>query len=66
LKVEKPIFSSFAQCGSNPHRIILGMRIPLFERIATNIGSVGGLFQLASKFGRTESGANCKRILISE
>jgi len=55
-----------AQCGSNPHRIILGMRLPSFERIATNIGSVGGLFQLASKFGGTESGANRRRILISE
>jgi len=27
---------------------------------------LGGVFQLASKFGGTESGANCRRILISE
>jgi len=27
---------------------------------------LGGVFQLASKFGGTESAAKCRRILISE
>jgi hypothetical protein len=45
LKVEYCSLSSFAQCGIRPHFIILGTRLPSTERIATSIGSVGGLFQ---------------------
>jgi hypothetical protein len=50
----------------SPHFIILGTRLPSTERIATSIGSVGGLFQSGAKFGAGASGANLSRILISE
>jgi hypothetical protein len=42
------------------------MRLASTERMATSIGAVGGLFQSGSKFGAGASGANFKRILISE
>jgi hypothetical protein len=58
--------SSFAQWGIRPHFIILGIRFPSTDRIATSIGSVGGLFQSGAKFGAGASAANFSRILISE
>jgi len=39
---------SFDQCGMSPHFIIFGTRAPSMERMATSIGSVGGLFQSAA------------------
>jgi hypothetical protein len=66
LNVEYEIFSSFAQCGSRPQRIIFGMRLPPSDRTATNIGAVGGLFQSASKFGAGAAASNMSLILISE
>jgi hypothetical protein len=45
-------------------RIILGVRLPTIDRIATSIGAVGGLFQSRSKFGGGPS--NFSLILISE
>ena len=64
LNVEYESFSSFAQLGSNPHRIILGMRLPSMERYATSIGRVGGIFQSRSKFGAGASVSNFKRIFF--
>jgi hypothetical protein len=66
LNVEYWSLSSFAQWGIRPHFIILGIRFPSTDRIATSIGSVGGLFQSGAKFGAGAFGANFKRILISE
>jgi hypothetical protein len=66
LKVEYWSLSSFAQWGIRPHFIIFGTRSPSTERMATSIGSVGGLFQSGLKFGAGALGANLRRILISE
>jgi hypothetical protein len=66
LKVAYQSFSSLAQLGSNPHRIIFGTRLPSMERYATSIGRLSGIFQSRSKFGAGASASNLRRILISE
>jgi hypothetical protein len=61
-----PAAQSDFRYGGLPRADQLGARSPSTERMATSVGSVGGLFQSGAQFGAGALGANFSLILISE